>query len=171
MGTPELSSARGSQLEQSSLSTHSGQEPLLCVLKQSAQTTDGVGAPTTSCIKARQRRRKSENHSSDNPIFFFSWCCLSLKKNYCSWCCINFCCTAKGFSYQFSSVTQSCLTLCDPHGLQHTRPPCPSPTPGACSNSCPWSQWCRPTIASAVEDSVTHIHNLFHYDRIAGCWM
>ena len=37
---------------------------------------------------------------------------------------------------QFSSVTQSCLMLCDcrPHGLQHTRLPCPSPTPGDCSN-------------------------------------
>ena len=37
---------------------------------------------------------------------------------------------------QFSSVAQSCLTL-QPHGLQHTRLPCSSPTPGACSNSCP----------------------------------
>ena len=37
-----------------------------------------------------------------------------------------------------------------PHGLQHTRPPCPSPTPGACSNSCPLSQWCYPTISSSV---------------------
>ena len=37
--------------------------------------------------------------------------------------------------FQFSSVAQSCPTLCDPHGLQHARPPCPSPTPGACSNS------------------------------------
>ena len=32
-------------------------------------------------------------------------------------------------SVQFSSVAQSCLTLCDPHELQHTRPPCPSPSP------------------------------------------
>ena len=32
------------------------------------------------------------------------------------------------------------------HGLQHARPPCPSPTPGACSNSCSSSQWCHPTI-------------------------
>ena len=31
-----------------------------------------------------------------------------------------------------------------PHGLQHTRLPCPSPTPGACSNTCPSSQWCHP---------------------------
>ena len=37
-----------------------------------------------------------------------------------------------------------------PHGLQHTRYLCLSPTPGACSNSCPLSQWCHPTISSSV---------------------
>ena len=37
-----------------------------------------------------------------------------------------------------------------PHGLQHTRLPCPSPSPGVCSNSCPLSQWCHPTILSSV---------------------
>ena len=37
-----------------------------------------------------------------------------------------------------------------PHGLQHARPPCPSPSPGAYSNSCPSSQWCHPTISSSV---------------------
>ena len=37
-----------------------------------------------------------------------------------------------------------------PHGLQHTRLPCPSPTPGAYSNSCPLNQWCHPTISSSV---------------------
>ena len=37
-----------------------------------------------------------------------------------------------------------------PHGLQHTRLPYPSPTPRACSNSCPLSQWCHPTISSPV---------------------
>ena len=37
-----------------------------------------------------------------------------------------------------------------PHALKHTRPPCPSPTPEACSNSCPSSQWCCPTISSSV---------------------
>ena len=36
------------------------------------------------------------------------------------------------------------------HGLQQARLPCPSPTPGACSNSCPSSQWCHPTILSSV---------------------
>ena len=37
-----------------------------------------------------------------------------------------------------------------PHTLQHTRLPCPSPTPKPCSNSCPLSWWCHPTISSSV---------------------
>ena len=47
--------------------------------------------------------------------------------------------------FQFSSVTLLCPTL-RPHGLQHTRPPCPSPTPRVYSNSCPLSRWCHPTV-------------------------
>jgi len=50
---------------------------------------------------------------------------------------------------QFSSVAQSCPTL-QSHESQHTRPPCPSPTPGVYSDSCPLSQWCHPTISSSV---------------------
>ena len=51
-------------------------------------------------------------------------------------------------TYMFiSSVAQSCPTL-QPHGLQHTRPPCPSPTPRVYSNSCPLSWWCYPTIST-----------------------
>ena len=46
-------------------------------------------------------------------------------------------------------VAKSCLTL-HPHRLQHARLPYPSPSPGACSNSCPLSQWCHPTISSSV---------------------
>ena len=37
-----------------------------------------------------------------------------------------------------------------PRGLQHARPPCPSPSPGVNSNSCPLSRWCHPTVASSV---------------------
>ena len=48
---------------------------------------------------------------------------------------------------QFSSVTSNSLWL---HRLQHTRPPCPSPTPGACSNSSLPSRWRHPTISSFV---------------------
>ena len=51
-------------------------------------------------------------------------------------------------SAQFShSVMSDSLR---PHGLQHARLPCPSPTPRACSNSCPSSRWWHPTILSSV---------------------
>ena len=51
------------------------------------------------------------------------------------------------------TVQFSCSALSDslrPHELQHTRPPCPSPTPGVYSNSCPSSRWCHPAISSSV---------------------
>ena len=51
----------------------------------------------------------------------------------------------------FSSVQFSCLVVSNslrPHELQHTRPPCPSPTLGVHSNSCPSSQWCHPASSS-----------------------
>ena len=52
------------------------------------------------------------------------------------------------YSVQFShSVVSDSL---QPHGLQHARHLCPSPTPGAYSNSCPSSGWCHPTISSSV---------------------
>ena len=54
----------------------------------------------------------------------------------------------KSTSAQFSrSVMSSSLQL---HGLQHARLPCSPPTPGACSNKHPSSQWCHPTISSPV---------------------
>ena len=64
----------------------------------------------------------------------FTWC----------WSLYASCC-----SVQSSSVTQSCPTLW-PHGLQHARPPCPSPTPGTYSNSGPSSRWCHPAISASV---------------------
>ena len=54
---------------------------------------------------------------------------------------------------QLSIIQFSCSVMSDsfqPHGLQHTRPPCPSSTPGVYSNSCPLSGWCHPTISSSV---------------------
>ena len=56
-------------------------------------------------------------------------------------------------SVQFSSVQSSHSVMSDslqPHESQHNRPPCPSPTPGVHSNSCPSSQWCHPAILSSV---------------------
>ena len=54
---------------------------------------------------------------------------------------------------QCSSVQFSCSVVSDslwPHGLQHARPPCPSPTPGIYSNWCPLSRWSHPAITSSV---------------------
>ena len=45
------------------------------------------------------------------------------------------------------------------HGLQHARPPCPSPTPRAYSNSCPLSRWCHPTVSSSVVSFSSHLQS------------
>ena len=55
--------------------------------------------------------------------------------------------------FEESSVQFSCSVMCDslwPHELHHARIPCPSPAPGACSNSCPSSWWYHPTISCSV---------------------
>ena len=60
-------------------------------------------------------------------------------------------------SFQFNHrVTSHSLW---PHGLQHTRLSCPSPTPRAYSNSCPSSQWCHPTISSSVVPFSSHLQS------------
>ena len=46
-----------------------------------------------------------------------------------------------------------------PHGLQHTRAPCPSPTPGVYSNPCSLSRWCHPTISSSVSPFYSHLQS------------
>ena len=59
------------------------------------------------------------------------------------------------WNIQFSSVTQSCPTLW-PHEPQHTRPPCPSSTPGVHPNPCPLRWWYHPTISSSVVPFSSH---------------
>ena len=80
----------------------------------------------------------------------------NLKKNIYAYICVFLCIYNQiillytgNLTDQLSSVIQSCPTLW-PHGLQHTRLPCPSPTLEAYSNSCPSSWWCHPTISSSV---------------------
>ena len=69
-------------------------------------------------------------------------------------------------SVQFSgSVVSNSLW---PHGLQHTRLSFPSPAPGACSNSCPLSLWCHPTVSSLSSPfpsafNLSQHHSLFHW--------
>ena len=60
-------------------------------------------------------------------------------------------------SVQFSSIVSDSLR---PHGLQHSRLPCPSPTPGDYSNSCPLRWWRHPTISPSVVPFSSHIQSL-----------
>ena len=57
------------------------------------------------------------------------------------------------YQTQFSSIQFSCSVVSNyllPHGREDIRLPCPSPTLGACSNSCPLGRWCHPAISSSV---------------------
>ena len=66
--------------------------------------------------------------------------------------------TYRVVQFQFShSIVSDSL---QPHGLQHARPPCQSPTPGVYSNSCPLSWWCYPTISSSVVPFSSHLYSL-----------
>ena len=67
----------------------------------------------------------------------------------------------------FSSVQFSCSVVSDslqPHESQHTRPPCPSLTPGVHSNSCPFSWWCHPTTSSSIVPSPPAFNLSQHQD-------
>ena len=68
----------------------------------------------------------------------------------------------KRLKITFSSGQFSCSVVSSsmqPHGLPHARPPCPSPTPWAGSNSCPSSRWCHPTISSSVAPFSSHLQS------------
>ena len=75
----------------------------------------------------------------------------SISTSLCSWLCGS-----------QQTVQFSCSVLSDspwPHGLQHARPPCPSPTPRVYSNSCPLSQWWHPTISSSAVPFSSHLQS------------
>ena len=77
--------------------------------------------------------------------FFSFWCFVGIKELTLNW--------SFNLSDGFSSVQFSCSVVSDslrPHEPQHTRFPCPSPTPRVYPNSCPLSWWCHPTISSSV---------------------
>ena len=69
---------------------------------------------------------------------------------------------------QFSSIQFSRSVMSDslwPHGLQHARLPCLSPTPGARSNSCSSSQWCHPTISSSVIPFSFCLQSVLYFEK------
>ena len=87
----------------------------------------------------------------------FQCCSLNLSHPLLSLLCLCSCFANRFISIIFldsihmHSVQFSCSVMSDsllPHGLQHSRPPCPSLTPGVYSDPCPSSQWCHPTISS-----------------------
>ena len=83
----------------------------------------------------RQKNRKSR-YKNYRAIKKQKYVCVFLTKNYSL--------------SEFSSVQSVVSDSLWPHGLQQARLPCPSPTPGAYSDSCPLSWWCHPTISSSV---------------------
>ena len=71
---------------------------------------------------------------------------LSVEISLLIYTCTNLCVCVRSVQFSHSVVSNSLR----PHGLQHARPPYPSPTPGAYSNSCPLCRWCHPTISFSV---------------------
>ena len=83
----------------------------------------------------------------------FSWAPKSLQMVTAAMKLKDTCCSEKKLWPTFSSVQFSRSVVSNslrPHELQHTRPPCPSPTPGVHSDSRPSSRWCHPAISSSV---------------------
>ena len=111
---------------------------------------------TLSIDRAWDSSWSRTQYSSTNIWLHFSPACV--------WEWVNFASRPPGFRHskrrkhftsppQFSSIQFSRSVVSDslrPHESQHARPPCPSPTPDVCSDSCPWSQWCHPAISSSV---------------------
>ena len=110
--------------------------------------------------RGSSRPRNQTGVSCIASRFFTNWAMRGpdyLSLNPCSTVhsCISFV-----FHFQFSSVQFSHSVVSNslhPHGLQHARLPCPSPTPEAYSNSCPSSQQCHPTISSSVVPFSSHL--------------
>ena len=95
----------------------------------------GLQPPPPPCPLSLQTRQSSGNTPGNTTALH----------NHVQW--HHACRTSIHLSVQFS---HSVISNSAPHGLQHARPPCPSPTRGAHSKSCPLSQWCYPTISSSV---------------------
>ena len=90
--------------------------------------------------RGREREKKG-NPFSDDHLTGYMWTFPQKSLSFSVFLSVQF-----SHSVMFDSL--------QPHGLKHTRLPCPSPTPRAYSNSCPSSQWCHPAISSSVIPSL-----------------
>ena len=92
-------------------------------------------------------------------VHTYGWILLVLswvRKTRKNLCMISFIWHSVQFSHSFMSDSLW------PHGLQHARLPCPSPTPRAYSNSCSLSRWCHPTISSSVVPFSSRLQSFQH---------
>ena len=89
----------------------------------------------------------ASNHMVGHTVLCWTWCITQLSPLLEWWGAL------KSSIILISSIQFSCSVVSNslqPHGLQHIRPSCPSPTPGVYSNLCILSWWCHPTISSSV---------------------
>ena len=122
--------------------------PLTCSQKHSILSLTQQTRPedllfARNCIKHRGCRDKEATFPVGRAwldSWLFTWQLLLMLS---SWLCFLLLLSAVQFSHSV------CLTL-QSYGLQHTRLPCPSPSPRVCSNSCPSSHWCHPTLSCSV---------------------
>ena len=104
------------------------------------------------CVSIECTASESVTRKHRSTVLFFKFFshighCRALSSVPCvPWHVLNSYLFCLSVQFSHSDVSDSL----QPHGLQHTRLACPSPTPGACSNSCPSSWWCHPTISSSV---------------------
>ena len=98
-----------------------------------------------------------ESHSFSESMRYFVFTTAREKRmSYRAW-------LRNGITFTYISVQFSCSVVSDslqPHESQHTRPPCPSPTPGVHSDSHPSSQWCHPAISSSVDPFFSCLQSL-----------
>ena len=101
-------------------------------------------ASNSGQIKCRERKPEQSwaNLTSGQDAAWHKWHAKMWDSSYCNDD------SQVLFSVQFSSSVVS--NSLQPNGPQHARLPCPSPTPGAHSHSCPLTRWCRPTVSSSV---------------------
>ena len=106
------------------------------------------GSPAVSSIPGILQARVLEWGAIAFSVYIYIYTCTNTNVYIHIYAHITVCTYTHISSVQFSrSVVSDSL---QPHALQHARPPCPSPTPRAYSNSCPSSGWCHPTISSSV---------------------
>ena len=122
-------------------------KPLVPALRVELEPLDHWGSPKRDCVKMQEELHCKKKSVNIKDYFFFTWSPAKLRNaTQCSLTLVS--ATVSLRSVQFSpSVMPHSLW---PHALQHSRPPCPSPTPRVYSNSCPLSRWCHPTIASSA---------------------